>query len=144
MNRLRRRLPLVLAVAWTVLLGLGLLLPGRAFPAPAPGATTVAHVVLFAGLVGLWARALPRLALAVVVAAVFVAVGTEAFQAEIVPGRGVETRDLWANFAGIGLGWALAALWRRHRRRQPRRPASPRPRTAEASPRRDVDRRVRA
>lgn len=143
MRRLRHRLPLVLAVAWTVVVGLGLFLPGRAFPAPAPGATTVAHVVLFAGLVGLWARALPRLTLLVVVVAVFAAVGSEAFQAEVVPGRGVETRDLWANFAGIGLGWALAALWRR-RRRLPRRPARPRPRTAGASPRRDAGTRVHA
>ena len=144
MTRLRRHLPLVLAVGWTALVGLGLFLPGRAIPTPAPGATTVAHVVLFAGLVGLWSRAFPRLTLLVVVAAVFVAVGTEAVQAEVVPGRGVETRDLWANFAGIGLGWALVALWRRHRRRRPRRPARPRPRTAEASPRRDVGTRVHA
>lgn len=143
----RFRLPLVLAIGWTLVLGLGLLLPGRVFPAPPPGATTAVHVVLFAGLVGLWGWAVPRATILVVVVAVFVAVGSEAFQAEIVPGRGVETRDLWADFAGIVIGWGIAVWHRRHQRRWPRSErggASRRPRTASTQPQRDVDSSVHA
>ena len=139
---------LAVAAAWTALLALGLFLPGRFIPDPDPALTTAAHVVLFAGLVGLWVWAAPRLAVVVLVVAVFVAVGTEAFQAEVVPGRGVETRDLWADFAGIAVGWGLAAVWKRHRRRRvygpPRRPATPRSRTGGARSRRDVGSSVHA
>ena len=125
---------LAIAVAWTALVLAGLFLPGRFLPGPGPVLTTLAHFVFFAGLVGLWSWAVPRLSVLFLVLGVFVAVGTEAFQAEVVPGRGVETRDLWADFVGIGLGWALAKLWRRRRTRlaaaSHRRPAPrSRPRT---------------
>ena len=125
---------LAIAAAWTALVLVGLFLPGRFLPAPGPGLTTLAHFVFFAGLAGLWSWAAPRLSVLVLVVAVFVAVGTEAVQAEVVPGRGVQTRDLWADFAGIALGWTLAKLWRRRRTRlaagSRRRPAPrTRPRT---------------
>ncbi|MDT7856858.1 VanZ family protein [Rubrivirga sp. S365] len=127
---------LAIAAAWSVLAALGLFLPGRVFPALGPIITTAAHVVFFTGFAGLWAWALPRFAVYIVIAAVFVAVGTEGFQMEIVPGRGLETRDLWADFVGIGLGWGLARLWRRRRmnrayRPRRRRSATP-PRTGAA------------
>ena len=139
---------LAVAASWTALVALGLFLPGRVFPELSPTVETMAHVVLFTGLVGFWAWAAPRLAVFVLVAAVFVAVGTEAFQATIVPGRGVETRDLWADFAGIALGWTLATVWRRRRHRRVygpyRRPARRRPRTAAERTRRDADSSVHA
>lgn len=123
---------LALAAAWSVLTALGVFLPGRVFPALGPVVTTAAHVVFFIGLAGLWAWALPRFAVYVIIAAVFVAVGTEAFQMEIVPGRGLETRDLWADLVGIGIGWGLARLWRRRRMN---RPSPPRRRRSATSPR---------
>lgn len=147
-----RPVRLATAVAWTLLATAGVFLPGRAIPAPSPALATLAHVVLFAGLVALWAYAVPRLTGVVVVAAVFVAVGTEAVQFEVIPGRGYQVRDLWANFVGIGLGWAAAAWWHRRRSRLPRyrkprrrgRPAPPTPRTNGAKTRRDVDSSVHA
>ena len=125
MRRSRRRIHFALAAVWTALIAVGLFFPGRLIQEPDPTLTTLAHAIFFAGFVALWSRAAPRLLVAVVIAAVFLAAGTEALQSEIVPGRGAQTQDLWADLAGIVVGW------RPRRRPAPvavaRRPAPPRP-----------------
>ena len=142
-----RSIRLVIAALWTLVT-----LAGVFYPIGSPSLSVLVHVVLFAGLAGLWAWTFPRLALLAVVVAVFVAVGTEAVQLEIVAGRGIQTRDLWADFAGILLGWGAAMFWHRRRSRLPRyrrrryrgRPAPSSPRTNAVVPRRSVGSSVHA
>ena len=115
-----RTVRLVIAAVWTVVVLAGLFLPGRLFPDFSPGVSFLVHVALFAGLTGLWGWVVPRLVMLVVVIAVFVAVGAEGIQLDIVPGRGIQTLDLWADFVGIAAGWLAVGLWKRHRSRLPR------------------------
>ena len=116
MSRFRR---LGLAVLWTAAAAAGLFLPGRAVPDVGPALTTAAHVTFFAGFVALWAWALPRRMPLVIGGALTLAVGTEVFQAEAVPGRDGQFEDLWADLSGIALGSGLA--WVLVRRPQTRR-----------------------
>lgn len=104
------------AAAWTAVAAVVLLLQGWLLPSPPTAVAivnAVVHVVLFAGLVTLWARAVPRLRAVVLVAAVFVAVGVEAAQVELAHGWVVQFRMLWADFAGILLGGVVDRVYRR-------------------------------
>lgn len=122
-DRIRR------AAVWTgggvaVLVILGWLAPAP--PAVLAVGIAVVHAVVFAGLVTLWSRALPRLRPVVLVSAVFAAVGVAAVLADPGPGWVTQTRALWADLAGIGLGWAVDRVYRRRplpEVRLPRRPA---------------------
>ena len=82
-------------------------------PAVAAALNALVHLALFAGLVTLWARTVPRLRPVVLVVAVFVAVGVEAVQAEPSSAWAVQARTLWADLAGIALGWLLDRTYRR-------------------------------
>ena len=109
-DRLRR------AAVWTAAAAAVLVVPGLVAPDP-PAAvavlTAVVHLAVFAGVVVLWARTVPRLRPLVLVAAVFAAVVVQAVQAEAASGWALQTRLLWADVVGIGLGWALDRAYRR-------------------------------
>ena len=104
------------AAVWSAAALAVLVVPG--WIAPDPPAVVAAlnalvHLALFAGLVTLWARTVPRLRPVVLVVAVFVAVGVEAVQAEPSSAWAVQARTLWADLAGIALGWLLDRTYRR-------------------------------
>ena len=102
------------AATWSAAAVVVLVLLGWVAPDP-PVAVAVLngvfHLALFAALVTLWSRTVPRLRPAVLVAAVFVAVGVQAVQSG--DAWSAQTRLLWADLAGIALGWALDRTYRR-------------------------------
>ena len=104
------------AALWTVAAAAVLVVPGLVAPDP-PDAVAVlnaaVHVAVFAALVVLWSRTVPRLRPVVLVAAVFAAVAVQAVQAEAAFGWSLQTRLLWADVVGIGLGWAVDRAYRR-------------------------------
>ena len=104
------------AAAWSAVAAAVLLVPGWLLPAPRLAVAVLnalVHIVLFAGLVTAWARAVPRLRPAVFVSAVFVAVGVEAAQVEPALGWATQTRLLWADLVGIVLGGVADRVYRR-------------------------------
>lgn len=111
----------VVAVGWTVLVCVALLMPGGSPEAAGllktlpRGADKVAHLILFAIEAALldrafaalgWARSLRTAA----IVSVLLAVGTELGQSWV-PRRGTDVFDLLANLGGV----ALAASWRARR-----------------------------
>lgn len=101
---------------WTAAAAAVLLVSGLVAPDP-PAALAVlvaaVHAAVFAGLVVLWSRAVPRLRPVVLVAAVFAAVVVQAAQADAASGWALQTRLLWADAVGIAVGWALDRAYRR-------------------------------
>jgi hypothetical protein len=104
---MRPRWSVPLVAAWTVAALLALVAPGRDITAVPGWAHEPAHVVGFTVGAWLWLRAFPRHRLVVAVVLLAVAVGSEAFQAAFVEGRGGEVPDVVADVAGLAVAWWL-------------------------------------
>lgn len=109
------------AIAWTLLIQIGLCLPGSAVAPPKwwhiPHYDKYAHIILFAGLASLWCyyffckgfstERLKKVFLWVFLAAAANGILLEFVQLYFIPGRSFDFGDIVADLAGAGLAYAL-------------------------------------
>lgn len=108
--------PLILAVLWTVLATVLLLLPGEYVPdANVFGADKLVHASIFALFAVLWLSALPEAPGRVLLVGLLFAVGTELLQGAMASGRTADPYDIVANVLGLAIGSGAFAVLRRLR-----------------------------
>ncbi|WP_412063644.1 VanZ family protein [Rubrivirga sp. IMCC45206] len=104
--------PLTLAVLWTVLVVVGLSIPGEAVPPREMlpfAADKWVHAGMFLGIGALWLQALPGRTWAVLVGGLVFAVASEIWQSIPMIGRYSDPLDVAADAVGLVVGVALAA-----------------------------------
>lgn len=105
------RLPLLLAVVWTVAIVAACSVPGQSLP-PAPffSFDKVVHLAMFAPLAFLWRRAVGPRDLAILLGSTVLAVAIEFWQQLPFIGRSGEVADVVADVIGALLGLGIARM----------------------------------
>ncbi|WP_412067150.1 hypothetical protein [Rubrivirga sp. IMCC43871] len=104
--------PLRLAVVWTVLVLIGLSIPGEAVPSREMlpfAADKWVHAGMFLGIGALWLQLLPGRAWTVILGGVVFAIATELWQSMPMISRFTDPLDVAADTVGLVVGVALAA-----------------------------------
>ncbi|MBE2185188.1 MAG: VanZ family protein [Rhodothermales bacterium] len=107
-----RRLSLVLALGWTLVLLVGMLIPGAGTPEVFSAHDKITHIGVFFVFALLWALALPppRRFARVLLLSIAVAVGTEALQHLLPIGRFGDPFDAAADLIGALVGLLAAQV----------------------------------